>query len=476
VGVPQSRAIVPPLPHIAILGAGPAGVAAAYKLRQRNLADVTVLERGDVPGGLASSFDVAGVRVDFGSHRLHPSCAPEILGDVRTLLGDDLLVRPRHGRIRLRGRWVSFPLEALDLARSLPADFVAGALRDQVMKLLPQPEPADPTFASVLERGLGATICRDFYFPYAEKIWGVAPEDLAATQARRRVQASSLPKLAAKVMQRRTGRTFFYPRGGFGQIATAYASAAERNGARILFGARATEVTTREGGASVVFQRGGETARLDVDHVWSTIPLPALARIASPAPDAQTRDAAARVRYRGMVLAYLALETGSFSAFDAHYFPERAIPITRLSEPKRYAARTDPEGRTVLCAEIPAAEGDAAWRATDDELGALVLGALTTAGIAPRARVIHVESRRVTHGYPIYDRGYQEHLAPLAAWAERAPRLLTLGRQGLFAHDNTHHTIAMAYAAVECLGEGGRFDDAAWAVRRRAFEEHVVED
>ncbi|MEQ9569801.1 MAG: FAD-dependent oxidoreductase, partial [Longimicrobiales bacterium] len=179
-----------PRPHVVILGGGPAGVGGAFQLRRLDRARVTVLERGPVVGGNAGSFDWDGHRLDYGSHRLHPACEPAILDDIRELLGPDLLVRPRHGRIRLRGRWIHFPLLPVDLLLRLDRRFAFGATRDM---LLPsrRDESATPSFASVLRASLGPTICDAFYFPYARKIWGVDPGELSATQARRRVSANS---------------------------------------------------------------------------------------------------------------------------------------------------------------------------------------------------------------------------------------------------------------------------------------------
>ncbi|MDA1036005.1 MAG: FAD-dependent oxidoreductase [Chloroflexi bacterium] len=73
--------------HIVILGAGPAGHGAAYRLRKTNRADVTVVERSPVVGGLSGAFDISGQAADHGSHRLHPECLPDILADLRDLLG-----------------------------------------------------------------------------------------------------------------------------------------------------------------------------------------------------------------------------------------------------------------------------------------------------------------------------------------------------------------------------------------------------
>ena len=93
-------------PHVIILGAGPAGLGAAYKLSRKGLARVTVVEQNEIVGGNAASFEISGIRVDCGSHRLHPTCDPKILADIKELLGEDLLDRPRHGRIRLSNQWI----------------------------------------------------------------------------------------------------------------------------------------------------------------------------------------------------------------------------------------------------------------------------------------------------------------------------------------------------------------------------------
>ena len=109
---------------VVVLGSGPAGLAAAWRAARAGH-PVTVLERADRVGGLAGSFDVDGVRVDHGSHRLHPATPPALLADLRELLGADLQTRPRHGRLRVADRWVGFPLQPVELARALPPAMIA---------------------------------------------------------------------------------------------------------------------------------------------------------------------------------------------------------------------------------------------------------------------------------------------------------------------------------------------------------------
>jgi protoporphyrinogen oxidase len=470
------------LAQVVVLGAGPAGLGAAFQLARRR-ARAIVLEQQEGPGGNAGSFQIDGTYVDYGSHRLHPSCDPEILRDLRELLGDDLLDRPRHGRILLEGRWIHFPLKPLDLLLRLPKNFAFGVAADALHKNGRAPQGGTDTFASVLERGLGRTICQKFYFPYARKLWGLSPDELAATQARRRVSGNSLGKMLRKVAAAVPGLKppgagrFFYPRQGYGEIAQQLHAAATNAGAEFVFGARVTTIE-REGNrvTAVRDQREGQEHRIPTANVWSTLPLTVLVRVIQPAAPAEVLEAATSISFRGMILIYLVLEQDRFSEYDAHYFPDSALPLSRLSEPKNYSGTSEPRGRTVLCAELPADPGSREWEICDDELGKALCGWLAQAGLPVRAPVRQVVTRRLRQAYPVYRRGYEAHFAKMDQWLGGIEGLLSFGRQGLFAHDNTHHALYMAYAAVKCFGSDGNFDGARWREFRQVFETHIVED
>ncbi len=176
-----------------------------------------------------------------------------------------------------------------------------------------------------------------------------------------------------------------------------------------------------------------------------------------------------------MLLVYLVLDVERFSEYDAHYFPDAAIAITRLSEPKNYADSMEPRGRTTLCAELPCDPDDERWLASDETLAELVAADLARAGVPLPADPLFVHVKRLRQAYPIYLQGYERPFGTLDQWVESLPRALTYGRQGLFAHDNTHHALFMAYRAADCL-EGGRFDHEQWKRHRKVFETHVVED
>ena len=456
-------------PSVLILGAGPAGVGAAHWLRKSGKARVTVIEQNAVVGGNAGSFEAGGQRLDYGSHRLHPACDPEILAEIRALLGDDLLDRPRHGRIHLRGQFVHFPLKPADLLLRLDRRFALGSMMDMGRKALGPKRDEGDSFASVLLANLGPTICRDFYFPYAWKIWGRDPATLSGIQARRRVSAGSFGKLLRKVLSAVPGLKppgagrFFYPRKGFGQISEAFAAQAEAQGAEFKFGwrvARLCPPATETAPWLVEVERAGERTTLAADYVWSTIPITVLARSFDGAVPDEVKAVGPAIEYRAMLLVYLELPVDQFTEYDAHYFPAADVTITRLSEPKDYAALAEPRGSTTLCAELPCSVDDPAWQLDDAALGRQVAADLARAGLPLPAAPVAVRTRRLKQAYPIYTRGYEGPFATLDHWVESLPRLLSYGRQGLFAHDNT--TSRAVYGP-----RGRRLPFSGWIRRRQ---------
>lgn len=462
-----------------VVGAGPAGLMAAWRASRAGLS-VVVLERADAVGGMAASFSVAGVRVDHGSHRLHPSTTPEIMADLRTLLGDDLQTRPRHGRLRVDDRWVGFPLRPADLARSLPAATMARIGADAITAPLRRRGTAT-SYADALRRGLGPTLYDRLYGPFAVKLWGRPGDEIDPEQARVRVRADTPWKIAGRMLRRSrdgSGKVFHYPRRGFGQIVDVVADAAVDQGVTLKLGADVTAILPGRDGVEVTTADG---AALSAGHLFTTAPLPRLAELVSPTAPADAVADAAKLTFRAMVLVYLVHSSRSrWTEFDATYLPDAGTPISRISEPANYrVSQEDPTDRTVLCCEIPcsADPADPVWSASPDQLADLVGDTLARLGLPPLRldgpAAVHV--RRLRHVYPVYEHGYATHQRGLEQWASTLPAVTTFGRLGLFAHDNTHHAFAMAYAAVDALGDGS-WNSQRWSAAREEFRDHVVED
>lgn len=451
---------------VAVLGGGPAGLYAALLLARRGI-DVTVFEGDERFGGLAAGMAVDGQSVDHGSHRLHPSIDADILADLRRMLGSGLQERVRRGRIRLGDAWLPFPLSGRAVLNSLPA---ATLVRLGVGGLAAMLRPTRrATFSDVVATGLGRPMGDVFYFPYARKIWGLDPDMLSGEQARRRIGADSPFKLVRKALAPTAGRRFYYAEAGFGAIPDAIAGAASRAGVRLYSGQRVVGLRRSSSRWEVETAGGTNTAEL----VLSTIPVSVLARLLGP--PASVEQALSGMRSRAMVLLYLTVPSPRWTEYDAHYFPAADVPFTRISEPKNYRdSPADPPDRSVICVEMPCDPGDPLWEADGAALTASVRDAVTAMGLPdPGARAT---VKRLRHAYPVYRLGADEALAQVQTWLSGIPALVTFGRQGLFAHDNTHHALAMARDAANAVSASLQIDEAAWNAAQRRFTRHVVED
>ena len=388
---------------VAVVGAGPAGLHGGPAAGPGGA--VGRGPRGGAPGGGHGGQPRGGRRAGrLRQPPLHPSTPPELLGEIQALLGDDLQVRPRNGRIRLADRWLRFPLRAQELLTKLPPRLAAGAARDTLVA--PFRRPRADTFAEVVRAGLGPTMADAFYAPYVEKLWGVPPDQLSGELARRRVSADGPVAIARKLVKaRKGGATFLYPRRGFGQISEALADAATAAGADIRL-------------SSPVEDLDG----LDAGLVFSTLPVTALAAMAG--------GPTTTLAHRGMALVHLTLDRRPYTPFDAHYFPEPDVVFGRLSEPANYRdSADDPPNRTVLCAEVPCTAGDATWSATDADLGEQVADGLARVGL-PVARPHRVHVERLPRVYPLYRVGFEQELAAVLDWAHGLERVVVFGRQG----------------------------------------------
>jgi protoporphyrinogen oxidase len=466
-------------PVVVVAGGGPCGLTLAWSLlRSRKAGSVSVLEREDEPGGITASFRAQGLVFDHGSHRLHARAGEEVLGLAGELLGDDLLRRPRNGRILLAGRLVGFPPRPLELLLRLPSSFVLSFLRDLAAAPFQTGKPKDD-FESAITARSGRALSEGFYFPYAKKLWGLPPAELSGEQARRRVSsgnpAAALGRAIRSLLPGATGRVFYYPRKGFGQLARSLSDGVERMGGRVLTGASLSGVHVSEDGLRLDVEEGSSSRSILADMLFSTIPLPDMVDMVSPRAPAEVIESSRSLEYRAMVFLYMVLNQDRYSPYDAHYFPGTDLCFSRMSEPKNYSGAGEPEGRTGLCFEVPCEHRGAVWEMGAEQLAEKVIDEMGGTPLA-QPRFAEVFSRRKKAIYPVYRRGFEGHLEKVESYISDLPGVVTLGRQGLFAHDNTHHAITMGLRAADCMLRDGKWDRDGWAEWRASFRSHVVED
>ncbi len=473
-----------PNTNITILGAGPAGLVLAYRLLSQNNSRlrITIFEKNSYPGGIAASFQEEGIWLDYGSHRLHPSTPEHLLSEIREITGKSMLKRTRNGRIRLLGRYLKFPLKPLNCLFRLPPSFTFGVLFDLLCKPFHKQATAT-TFADSLLSGLGTTVCRTFYFPYCRKLWGYQPEEIDIAQARKRVSASSIGKIINKMLRLlpglkgKKGGIFYYFEKGIGQLSEDLAKRVTELGGQIKYQTKVVDIDIKDNrinGLSVQGSEGGKQT-IQADYILSTIPVTRMVDLLSCPKPSTVFQAAEGLGHRAMVFFYLVMGCNQWLPFDAHYFPEEEFIFSRISEGKNYNDAKRPKNKTIICCEIPCNPGDDIWQAGDEQLRNRIVDDLARAEI-PATNLIRCFSRRLDSIYPIYRIGYPTKLATIENYLEKINGLVTFGRQGLFTHDNIHHTMMMAERAASCFDRQVKWDQEKWAGFSDEFDTYIVED
>ncbi|MBI2954119.1 MAG: FAD-dependent oxidoreductase [Chloroflexi bacterium] len=440
-----------------VVGGGPAGLAAAYRLAQHPEQSVLLLERALGLGGLAAGFRHGDYTLDFGPHRLHAAVDPLILEELRRLLGDELLWRPRRGLIRLGDRFLPYPIGPASMLHLGPSRLLgigAGLLVRQVT-----PTSGTPvSYEAALKARVGQPLYRLFYGPYAEKVWGLPGSLIAADQAERRVNQRGLADFVRLALGRNAAGQYLYPRGGFGRIPAVYAQAlASMPGANVECSADVEKIEWGPDGLRTIhYSKGDRRVQARADQLIWTASIPELMRRLDPAPPRDIQEAASHLRYRAVVLCYVVLAIPCVGQADTYYFPESRFPFNRVTEQKNFSVATVPSDRTVLCLDLVCDAADDLFALSDEQLGNLVIPLLEEVGLARASQVVEVFSRRFAQAYPVYDLDYRAALSQTLGWLADLQNLWLIGRHGLFIHDNVHHSLLMGHRAAETLAAGER--------------------
>lgn len=460
--------------RVAIVGGGPAGLAAAYRLGQQAGCTVHLLERAPGLGGLAAGFRHGNDVLDYGPHRLHRETNPEVLTDLRRLLGAELRPRRRRGRIWVAGRYLPYPVGPATIAR-LPPGLAARLLGGAIDATLRRGRAGQPgNFREAVEQRVGRPLYDLFYGPYAEKAWGLPGEEISADQADRRVNQRGPGDLLRAALGRNAG-SFYYPDGGFGRIPAAYAEALGRLPAVDVQCRVSVETVEWAPGRAVAltYRRDGVPRRLEIDHLIWSAPVTALIECLRPAVPAGLIAATGRLRFRAIVLAYVTLSVPRVGLADTYYFPEREFPFNRVIEQKNFSEDLVPPDRTVLGLDIACNADDAVYSAPDSDLAALVIPGLKRVGLVKPRQVLEVFSRRFRQAYPVYSTDYQPAWQSVLDWLDGLENIWPIGRQGLFLHNNTHHSLLMGYRAADAIAGRSR---ATWPAEVAAFNAFRVAD
>jgi protoporphyrinogen oxidase/predicted dehydrogenase len=454
----------------AILGAGPAGLTAAYTLARRGRPGAVFEADGRV-GGIAKTIEFNGYRFDLGGHRFFTKLKP-VQRLWEEMLGDEFLTRPRLSRIYYNGKYFAYPIAAKDVVGRLgllestrcALSYLWAARRRNVEA---------ETFEEWVTARFGRRLYDAFFRSYTEKLWGIPGSEIRSLWAAQRIKNFSLAKAILKMvgLQRDHVTTlieeFRYPRLGPGQMWEAVAARTEEAGIETHLRQRCVGVRHANGRVrSVVLRQNGDVFEHAVDSVISSMALQDLILCLDPPAPPEVQAAARALRYRDLVL--VALMTT-----EAEPFPDNWIylhdPETRAGRVQNYGAWSAGmvrPGTTCLGVEYFCFEGDEIWQMSDERAVELATHELARIDLIDPSKVIDGVKVLVPKAYPMYDSKYESAVATVRAYLEQFENLQTCGRNGLHRYNNQDHSMWTAILAALNLIDGARHD--VWSVNTEA--------
>ncbi len=463
----------------AIVGAGPAGLTAAYELT-RNGAGAVVLEADpERVGGISRTAEHGGFLFDIGGHRFFTKSAEidALWGEI--LPAGEFLTRDRRSRILYGGELFPYPLRALETLRKLgPVESARCLFSYLRARLAPVREPAN--FEDWVANHFGRRLYEIFFKTYTEKVWGMPCAEISADWAAQRIKGLSLGKAVRDALFRRPGEAaaktlitqFKYPRRGPGQLWAACADKVRAAGGEVRLG-RSVQRCDWDAGSrrwpATAARAGGGEETVEAEHLISTAPLRALVGMLGPAPPPEVAEAAAGLRYRDFIVVALIVKDRRQLADHWIYVHEPGVKVGRVQNFKAWSPDMVP-GPDLACygMEYFCFEGDGLWSMPDRELAALAGDELVALGLAERGDLVDACVVRQPKAYPVYDDGYAGRVETLrAALAERYPTLHLAGRNGMHRYNNQDHSMMTALlCARNILAGEDRLDP--WSVNEDA--------
>jgi protoporphyrinogen oxidase len=453
--------------QVVVIGAGPAGLTAAYELVKRGIRPV-VLEKADKVGGLARTESYKGFHFDMGGHRFFTK-APEVKRMWREVLGDEFLRRPRLSRIYYQRRFFHYPLKPLNALIGL--GFLESFLIVlSYLKWRILPYSREETFEQWVTNRFGRRLFQTFFKTYTEKVWGIPCSELKAEWAAQRIKDLSLktallnmffkPKKIIKTLI----DEFDYPRLGPGMMWTAVTKEVEKRGGVVRIGSEIVGIE-RNGNTidSVTFSCNGHRERVHGTHFISSMPLTEFIKRLDPPPPPEVLKAATELKYRDFLTVCLIVNKADLFPDNWIYIHEPEVKVGRIQNFKNWSPSMVPDpNKTSLGLEYFCTEGNDLWNLPDEELVELGKREVDRIGLASYADIEDGCVVRVAKAYPVYDSDYREHLSILRQFSEGLHNLQTIGRNGLHRYNNQDHAMLTGMLAVRNAMLGERND--LWSV------------
>ena len=435
---------------IAIVGAGPCGLACARELARLGHEGWSVWEREQVAGGHAGSeLDGAGFTWDQGGHVVfsHFGEFDRLLDEV---LGEDVHEHERSSYVLAGGRWVPYPFQ--NNLRYLEPDDAYACL----IGLIEAPGgDTDDDFATWIDRTFGLGIAAQFMRPYNSKVWATELESMSARWIGERVSVVDASRalrnfvLGLDDVGWGPNNLFRFPAsGGTGEI---YRRLARRLGDRVRFGIELAGVDAQRRSA-----RFADGSIVEYDALVSTMPLDLLVSLINDCPR-EVRNAAEALVHNSVRVVGIGCERPLLDDRSWLYFADPGVPFYRATNFAKYAAANVPGGDTSRYSSYLTETACPAGRIDDlDGLDGFVVDALVATGLIEHDTPIASQhTLDIEYAYPIPTLDRDAALEVIQRWLLKH-RIYSRGRFGTWRYEigNMDHAVKMGIDVARLLVEG----------------------
>ncbi len=474
---------MPDTVDVAIIGAGPAGLTAAYLLGKAGYS-VTVIERDPTyVGGISRTVEHDGFRFDIGGHRFF-SKSQAVVDLWNEILPDDFIERPRMSRIYYEGKFYSYPLRAFEALGNLGL-WRSTLCMASYAKAKLRPNRNVRSFEDWVVNQFGHKLYSIFFKTYTEKVWGMPCDTMSADWAAQRIKGLSLGGAVIDGLKRSLGlnrkpndgmqtktllESFRYPRLGPGMMWDAARDKVLAQGNTILMGHALKQLAQEPGSdrwrLSATDANGAEVV-ISAKHVISSAPMRELASRLHPLP--QTLPQAAALRYRDFLTVALMIKSPDLFPDNWIYIHDSKVKVGRVQNFRSWSPEMVPDA-DIACVglEYFCFEGDGLWASSDVDLVALATKEMAILGLCDPAHVTGGVVVRQDKAYPVYDEDYRDNVDALRREIEaRHPTLHCVGRNGMHRYNNQDHAMMTAMLTVRNIQAGARIHDI-WTVNEDA--------
>ncbi|RJQ27185.1 FAD-dependent oxidoreductase [Candidatus Parcubacteria bacterium] len=472
---------------IVILGAGPAGLGAAYWIAKANR-NVIVLEKEPRVGGMCASQRIKDYIVDYGPHTFHLK-KTHITQLFERLAGNEVNKVRRNAKLWIDGRLLPFPLQVSDvlwkLSPVLSSRILLDYLKEKIFcSLFPKIRNEVISFEDYGTRNFGKTLYRLAFGDYSEKMWGVSGSQLSAKLAKQKLVGLSLWKLIlstvgilntdqADAMGLSSEKLYdAYPRYGIGTFFEALADEIRSYGGKIYLNTTPYRIELfEEKIAGICYHQNGKDCNIEASALLSSIPITELTQLLYDKQFERAKMAASNLSYRSLIVVNLVIDKEKFA--DAHwiYLLDPSLFSNRLSEQKNLSKDSCPPGKTVVTLDITCNYQDYLWNSEDSFLIALTIHDLSSLGLHPRT-ILDAFVMRAKDVYPVYSLKFEENMNEILENLSQCSNLYSMGRHGLLLNNDMHDSIEMGFLAAKTM-LGGESSSNWYTLSKKYVQERL---